>query len=475
MTSEQSPLPPLRFALSVVLSAISLTFALQIQPASAQQPEPTQTAQSNWPFRFDLFHMLLEQRGLRPSGSLVETLRRDPSDAVIVLVGDLTRMPAQTWPHVATFLRRGGSILIASDRTVDAQGLLVIEPGPVTTHIERFVYQGHTDCPTISHLDSTHALMRGVTRIVANRCGMLARIWKQNAVWEMPARLPHLSRLNGSDVSGRPLVGAMEVNEGRIAAVADHSLFINGMLWHGDNARFALNMTDWLTQDGRSELVFIADGNVFDGGLQPPSVSDEDLSDALPDLAESGLPDIPEDSLLEYGNAFLSTIEDADLHNELAAGQPREIDDRTWRQLVYLGLALIAALVILKQLMRHVPRFERPFSRTPLSAAGDRYQSTLQSGEFLPAVRELAQDLYRTITGSENPRQWAVDPGDIEVSGSYLQRRAARSDLLRLRRIAVRADRRQISGREFQNLAGRICRLLELHQQGRLRHPPTND
>ena len=43
--------------------------------------------------------------------------------------------------------------------------------------------------------------------------------------------------------------------------VADHSLFINEMLMHGDNAKLASNLATWLCE-GRKHLVFIEDGQV---------------------------------------------------------------------------------------------------------------------------------------------------------------------------------------------------------------------
>ena len=60
---------------------------------------------------------------------------------------------------------------------------------------------------------------------------------------------------------------------GRLVLMADHSILINGMLWHGDNARLAVNLADWLSTGERKEVAFIVDGKPAKAMLAlPPGI-----------------------------------------------------------------------------------------------------------------------------------------------------------------------------------------------------------
>ena len=457
---------------AVVFLLVILVLLCAAGTVTAQRPKPPSVSQSDWQFGFDLFHMLLEQKGLFTSPDFVQTLQGNPPETVVVLVGDLSRMPKWSWSHLRTFLHRGGAALIASDQAGHISNLCSIEGGPVQVSSGYRAYQGFADCPRVTSLDSNHRLMRGVREIVANRCGWISKIWKQRGRWHMVAHLPRESRKRGRSVSGKPLIATLAARgsrTGRLVVVADHSIFINGMLWHGDNAMFVLNLTDWLCHNERRKLLFVIDGRLVQSGMLASSLLTPDqLPESIPPASLADLPDLPKESWLTFANSIVTGLEDSDVLNDLAARRPREINDAIYRRYLYFLLATVAAVVALILIVRAGRRIERPNVRTVKTAREIRMRELLQSSDFRPAARELARELFQTLTGSDDPQVWMFPAEDIQLAGGLLQRRTARRALWRLIRIASDVDQRNISRREFNSLAKSIERLHALHQQGRL-------
>ena len=92
---------------------ITLFFLLQCTSVQAQQS--ILPNELRWHFGLELFQMLLEERGMTIMQSLESSLD-SPSNSVIVVTGDLRRLPSDIGGRLVQFVRRGGNVLLASDQ-----------------------------------------------------------------------------------------------------------------------------------------------------------------------------------------------------------------------------------------------------------------------------------------------------------------------------------------------------------------------
>ena len=122
-------------------------------------------------------------------------------------------------------------------------------------------YQGHSDCLRVASLERTHPLMKGLSELVLNRSGWLALQPSEGMSWEVLATVPETCSPRRS--RGQPLIAASlsgSPEAGTMIVAADPSLFTNSMLWHGDNALFAIRVSEWLCRGEKRRLAFLVDG-----------------------------------------------------------------------------------------------------------------------------------------------------------------------------------------------------------------------
>ena len=255
--------------------------------------------------------------------------------------------------------------------------------------------------------------------------------------------------------------------------MADHSILINGMLWHGDNAKLAVNLADWLSTGERHEVAFIVDGKPAKAILALPP----ELSDDLPPLEDLPTPtlkdllNLPPDVLLKFANRFAAGMEDADVMNELLANQPADLPTPRYRQALYIAAGVLAVIYLLR-LMGKVG--SRPTTRPPRSVGQSVNFSparALSSGELHTASRELAQGALRQLTGSSDPQDWAIPVNDVEIDTGVIRRIFVRENLKRLRKLATSSKRSDTTPRDLKRLAKSIADVANLQKAGRLRHP----
>jgi len=174
-----------------------------------------------------------EEAGVRlDTPAELDLARLTPDDALLVVhpTGDLPRA------SLAAFLRAGGRVAIADDfgeaeRFLELYGIArsPYEPGP-----DALLLRGNRALPLASPA-TPHPLTQGVRALVANH----------------PASLRHAELepvlLLEPDAA---LVLAGAVEEGRLVAIGDPSLFIENMLRFRDNRRFAANLLRYLGERG---------------------------------------------------------------------------------------------------------------------------------------------------------------------------------------------------------------------------------
>lgn len=464
-----------RRTILVVVVLLSLRPASLIGqgPALAPPGNPfsmfPQAGGADWQFGFQLFQLLLEQKGLRTESSYRNAINQRPRQTVIVLLSEVPRT-SPFWSPLRRFVDRGGVAVIASDQGVFGTGF-VIEDSQVTVMDDAEAYDGYSDCLRVSDLQHSHPVLQGVDQLIANRSSWISHMGSREGSWDVLAKLPTSARDSRGWCNGKPLIAEMKSHRdrnGRLLLMADHSLLINGMLWHGDNARLATNLVDWLTEDDRTRIFIGVDGQSLDPIVaQPPLPTPEELPPpTLEDLAK-----LPKETLLKFANRFVTGLEDADVLNELVAGQPAELERPLYRQALYLSAAFMAAFQIVRLMGRAGQRLERPPHRASGVVTAAAAPQALSSTQLRPAAKELARDLFRQLSGSSDPQSWTVSADDVEVDGHFLHRHAVRRRLQKFRSLASSAYRSSVSRRDLKHMAKQIERLLALHRQGKLRHP----
>lgn len=164
-----------------------------------------------------------------------------PADAVLLVY------PRQDLPlaSLAAFLRDGGRLALADDYGTGDQLLDVYRidrratEGAQAPHL-----RGNPNLP-VARPAARHVLTDGLTAVVSNH----------------PATMfhPDLDPLVAFDGTGRSLVLAGAVGEGRLVAVGDPSMFINNMLEFRDNERLAQNLLAYLGEGGGRIYVVTAE------------------------------------------------------------------------------------------------------------------------------------------------------------------------------------------------------------------------
>lgn len=435
-----------------------------------------QAGQPEWQFGFQLFHLLLEQKGLYAVSDFREPMDQRPGQTAVVLVGHLNEVPTDLRSRLTTFLASGGIVLVASDESAFFRNLFMLRQGPFEVTADQQAYQGFRDCPIVQDFRVRTPVLDGVSRLVANRTGVIARMDNRLGNWSIVAQLPNVSDGVNRARSGMPLIAEMTSRVrggGKLMLVADHSMLINGMLWHGDNARLAVNLADWLSGSDRKEVAFIVDGEPVEALL----VSPPELPDELPPLEDLPVPTLkelaglPKETLLRFANRFVAGMEDADVLNEILAEQPSDMPAPRYRQSLFLAIGILSAVYILRLMGRTGQRLPA----SPPRAVG--YDSSrdptpvLSTGEVQMAGCELAQDAMRRLTGSSDPLDWAIPVRDFEIDAGWIRQISIRENLKTLKSLASNSARTSMSARDLRKLAKQIAIITGMKDEGRLRHP----
>ena len=457
---------------------VAASSLIHVEPVAAQLTSQQQNqsalailSQPDWQTRLDLFQLLLAQRGVSVTRSGDDVLSQ-PDQSIIVIVGDLERVPTALRLQLRSFVQRGGALLAASDLEASLPGLFSIRPGPVLVNDSRLQYEGFADCPRVTRLNSNHELTVGVAELVANRCGWVDTLSQQIGFAAGVADLPRDAKALHGNPSGKSLIVTVQSDQsrfGRMAVIADHSLLISGMLLHGDNAILAVNLVNWLCQGRRRQALVLVHGDPIQGGelqLSPDSFP-LDLAGNPPNLDD--ISQLPRESLLEFANNFVTGLEEANLPNDMATGYFSSLQRPYYFRLLYLIAAVLGAIWLLRQFFRR--GFEQPASVDRLDGplSRQRVQSMINSDDYRIAAREMSRHLFRQLTGSESVRDWPMAFRELQVEGSFMQKLSIVRNLNLLRRLATGNDSSWLSRRRFLKLADLIKRLQTLHADGQLR------
>ncbi|MCA8997180.1 MAG: hypothetical protein KDA80_09340 [Planctomycetaceae bacterium] len=451
------------FPVLIVVGALLLCGANPGAMAQSRTAPNQQLTDEEWWFGFHLVEMLFKQKGLIPLSDAGRARSSPPEETVLIILG---RTENQSFFNISRFVRDGGAVLVATDRTSSLGDMGFLQRGPLIALSNEAAYLGFPDCPRITDLEKEHPLMRGVNELIVNRSGRISRLSGSRIDWSVLARCPESPDPNSI---GAPVVGAGESRDGpgKIAVLSDHSLLTNGMLWHGDNAIFAINLVEWLAASGRKKFLFLTDGQVGSGPLPPPELPEE-----LPPLPDE-IPELTREEMLMFANKMITGMEDEDIFNQLATSRLPFLSDSVYWRSVLLLLALVAALFLIYRLMNSHAPVARPLPERGMPTVTDlKNQQRIDNNAYELAARQLAEDFLAKLTGAADPRTrpWSIRSRDVEIHSNFFLRSSIRADLSWVLQIA-NSDRQKFTKSEVRVLLKAIRRLDRLHQQGRLQHP----
>lgn len=372
----------------------------------------------DWHFRYDLFQMLFEQKGLRPIRDWSQALA-EPQRTVMVVVGNIPLRAKGS--DMSRFINAGGAILVASDRNLPLTEELTISSGPVLSYTNDDQYQNHLDCIRIRDLEASSPLMKGVRQLVVNRSGWIRRRVREQSAWEELAKLPNSTQWSNR---GKPIVVALDpkrTNESRFVVAADHSLFTNGMMWHGDNALFAINLSTYLCTPGRDQLLFVVDNSPSSSYLVGP------LADQLPlpSLDGEQAPELGLDEMLMVANSVVEHVQDTDVMNELLTDQPRRMRESVYRRGLLNALAVAMVCFALYKLATRARKPQSPKQPDQQRRVGGSRPALEHNPEARARTAlTLATNFCQELTSSTQKNVWRdqLSPAAIADRGIHLSK-----------------------------------------------------
>ena len=449
----------------LLMAMISATANALAAPQGTDDP----TTNEHWHRGYELFQMLLEQRGLTPERWWDSALSK-PSESVVVVCGDLRHLSPREWLRARRFVAQGGALLVASEGTFEFSGVCSFMQGNVIASDARDRYLDYEDCIRVRRLKSDEELLKGVRELVVNQTGWLSIPSDDSLDWQVAASLPATTLPRASRGQPLILVGRdVAPQTGLMILAADQSLFTNGMLWHGDNAIFAIQVAELLCRSGRQRLLFMSDGNVLPGYQQSPLTQPPEPESRPTPPPNVNPPEPDFQTKLRLANAVLDEVQDSNLMNELLRDQPRRMRPLSYSRTVVLILLILATLFVLWRLSQKrldLPDFPRP--RLLQSVFGVMSARQIANAELGGAIVVLARDLCAELTGSQVEADWIKllsERSNATIKGlSHSQRR----DLTEVLGIAVHGATIHLTRRKFQTLGQAIKELRERHRMSPL-------
>jgi hypothetical protein len=436
----------------------------------AQRVHEPPFGQGTFLFR-NLLHYNLKLTPVKDPHDLAD----EPGRTILIVLGEtevLNGLPLK----LTDFLEQGGAALVATDRqtlppntpqgTTAAGNQLDRELGVGVTgdaavqvdNVAQYGYRGLAECPFVQpDPDAVPALFPTIPRVAVatnkpsylnmNRRRMEAHGLAQIASLPAGCRPSEFAEwdLRGVRWPPLPFAAAGKVGKGRLVVLADHSIFIDSMLYPQNNANalFAESCVGWLA-DGkhpRDRVLFYEEGVL------------RTKFDVLP-VRNVDIPIPPAEKLVPLLDKFLADAERKDTFDSIL------------RDLVPPSVWLTVGLVVLTlglgfygfyrlSAARYRPESGAVLLATALvqnAAAGatteQRHRALLAGGNLWEAARPLCRACFGAAAAGSRPL--------VEVSaGNWWRRRALRQRVLRLWELAHGKPVR-VSAAEFARLPAQI-------------------
>ena len=455
-------------ATHTLMITLGLLLAIVVSAGAANAQavnRPVQADSDKWYLGYNGFRMLLEERSLTVRTDMSATLRR-PKESVIVMFGDVTRVSLAEWRNLRAFVAQGGSLLVASELGFKLPGVNSFSLGPVSSLDKDSQYQGFDDCIVLSDLNQSHPLSKGLRRIIVNKTGWMSTSEDSSLQWEVIAALA--DDVSPGAARQRPVIMAgldAAPGTGVMILSADQSLFSDGMLWHGDNSLFAIQVSDLLCRGNRKWLTVYDNGQTlpsYMAKLAPPITPPQVPPQMPPNIPPQIPPDIdpPEPDLatmLRMANEVLDEVQDSNILNETLKERPRNMRPIAWARTILLLLLILLLLFLVWRLVQNrwhlVPNRHARFMQSMYGVNSSRQ---LETSEFGAAVEILARDLCRELTGSQVESDWLKLLASNQNSPSVTFTRGQKKALKEVVGIATGGCRVHLSRRKFESLGRSI-------------------
>ena len=431
---------------------------------SAQEP-PRRKARPTIPYDGpEIFARLLDHAGLKPVESF-ERLADGPADqSIIIVFGDpqplvgFDRRPRPHWNDLGDFVKRGGALLIATDRSFSLDQIPSLGWADVATTNSDLVnylqnFENQPECPTLLRKEfrrPEHPLFAGVNQPIATNCpGFISM---DNDKLQTLALLP-LGTMPGpkrdliaSIVESAPLprryiVTGPDAGADRVLLIAGHGLFTNCMTVRDDidNRRLALNTIRWLKGEQRTNVLFVNEGKVVSNFKMP--------------LA--GPPKMPMPTI-DLVNRIIDAVQNSNIL--------QRVSDRILRPDVVLRVAIV--LGTLGLLLYGVKKYFQgrwsleatpalvgvpPPASTPLVKRQMREMS--QRDQLGEPAQALARDWFRTYAKIDFPPGHAPVELSFDVRANMLQRRRLVKHVKSLWKLATEPPPANWNAKKFRGLA----------------------
>jgi len=227
------------------------------------------------------FKELIENDGFRVKTliSSLSMINRTKQPAVLVIIGpSKPYSPSEIMPNLLYFLQSGGGILIADDFGSGNTILQFLQPFflfQVRFSDKVLMDAGSFDknpvLPVITNFRS-HPITSGVNSILLNYASAIVGPNDTSLILLPPiASTTRFSWLDADhdyeydtdeQVGPFTVVTAFEVLNGSVVIVSDSSIFINDMIERADNAKFALNIVNWLSDNNKSATIIFDESHL---------------------------------------------------------------------------------------------------------------------------------------------------------------------------------------------------------------------
>ena len=446
----------IQFGLLIGLVCLSMTTS-----SPARQFEQSQIPE--WHFTYELFQMLLEQNGLQAVKDFNQ-LGSTPAKCVIVAMGDNHDISSA---NIQQFTRNGGAILLATDQDHNLNGICRFRGGPVVATAERDRFQGYEDCLVITDLNASDPLTEGVQSLIVNRSGWLEEPAGITPAWHVAARLPEYTKpansIRKSLITRIP--NPRNIN-GLLLACGDQSLFTNGMLWHGDNAVLAINVSRMLAA-GRRKLLFLVDGKPLGSYQDSPQMN---ASNSTPPNTPDKLPEPGFDTMLRVANSVIKNVEQSNLINEALANRPRNMSKPHYRRAILFTMGALVLGFVIWKLSGKGPTTSEPMpTRRMLTAHALLADQKINATELGTSASMLARDLCRELTGSSDSRIWlsSLSPDNLQ-DATPEEKTSRQKRLTTVLDLAVKTGTVHIPQKKFLSVGTTIQELRQLHRNQQL-------
>lgn len=457
---------------SLVLWIASILFAgtMNAIAQSEQTRSSVSTSDSEWHFRYELFQMLLEERGLAVEQSLERALAT-PLESVVVLVGSLNAQQVDA-EELTSFVSHGGNVLLAADRTARLGTTASFIAGPITSSDPSTQYQELADCLRVANVDDSHVVMHDVHEIIVNRSGWLSLPPATTMNWQVLATVPQTCRPMRS--RGQPLIAVSQIRSadaGFLMIAADPTLFTNSMMWHGDNAVFAIRVSEELCRREKKRLVFVVDGSPLPSYRQSPNLQESGQEEPSPSVPQSP-PPIPAtqpnptwEQRLQVLNSVIQHVEESNIHNEVLINNPRRPHQRLYPRVILLFLAILTSIGLLSVLRKSAgDRGGNPAPMVMKSAKQMVSETASSARDYASIVRTLTRALCRELTGSSVPQDWQPSLSDPTMLPTLPP--SQRHLLEEIVKLAVDQDMPHISASRLRQIGSLIRQIRSVHRSG---------